>query len=222
VTAPQRTRIKFCGMTRAEDAAGAASLGVDAIGLIFAARSPRRVDLAAARALRAALPPFVSVVALVMDNEPSEIRQIVQILRPDLLQFHGAEDPADCAAYGLPWLKAVPMAQPEAARAYATRYAAASAFVLDSHAVGEAGGSGKRFAWDAIPELPRPILLAGGLTPHNVFDAVRTVRPWAVDVSSGIEAAPGQKDVEKMRRFVAQVRAADAMDQANQDGSAHD
>lgn len=214
MSAPRRTRIKFCGMTRAEDIACAAELGVDAIGLIFAVRSPRRVGLATARALRAGLPPMLAVVALLMDNEPSEVRQILQILRPELLQFHGSEDPGECAAYGLPWLKAVPMARPETARDYATRYAAASGLVLDSHAVGAAGGSGQRFAWDAIPELPRPMLLAGGLTPENVFEAVRTVRPWAVDVSSGIEAAPGIKDPEKMRRFVSEVLRADAMNDA--------
>jgi phosphoribosylanthranilate isomerase len=149
VSAPRRTRIKFCGMTRAEDIACAAELGVDAIGLIFAMRSPRRVGLATARALRTGLPPMLGVVALLMDNEPSEVRQIVQILRPELLQFHGSEDPGECAAYGVPWLKAVPMARPETARDYATRYAAASGLVLDSHAAGAAGGSGQRFAWDA-------------------------------------------------------------------------
>ena len=215
MSAPQRTRIKFCGMTRLDDVALAADLGVDAVGLIFVPRSPRSLDLAQARRLREAVPAFVSSVALVMDAEPAMVGEIAQRLRPSLLQFHGAEEPADCARHGLPFLKAIPMAEPSHAVAYAARYAAAAGFVLDSHAAGGAGGSGRSFDWSAIPELARPILLAGGLTPENVFDAVRLVRPWAVDVSSGIESAPGIKDAAKMRRFVDAVRRADAMNQTS-------
>lgn len=178
--------------------------------MIFAERSPRRLDAAAGRALRVALPPFVTVVALVMDPEPVPLRTIVDIVRPHLLQFHGSESPEDCARAGLPYLKAIPMAIPEAAAIHAERYAAAAGFVLDSHAAGEPGGSGRPFDWDRIPcNLARPVLLAGGLTPENVFEAVRRVRPWAVDVSSGIESAPGIKDAGKMRRFVEEVRRAD-------------
>jgi phosphoribosylanthranilate isomerase len=206
----RRTRIKFCGMTRLQDIACAAQLGVDAIGLIFAPRSPRRLELAQARPLRAALPPFVAPVALLMDADPSQVQTIVQTLRPALLQFHGSEAPQDCARWGVPYLKAVPMAIPEGAAIYAGRYPDAAGFVFDSHGAGEPGGSGRAFDWHALPrQLARPLLLAGGLTPENVYDAVRTVRPWAVDVSSGIESAPGEKDEDRMRRFVAEVRRAD-------------
>ena len=210
MSTPRRTRIKFCGMTRVQDIALAAELGVDAVGLIFASRSPRCLNAIQARELRAALPPFISAVALVMDAEPAVVSELVQRVRPTLLQFHGIEEPADCARYGIPYLKAVPMAQPEAALTFAARYPEAAGFVLDSHAAGEAGGSGRCFDWNAIPALTRPILLAGGLTPDNVFEAVSRVRPWAVDVSSGIESAPGIKDAAKMRRFVDEVRRADA------------
>lgn len=214
---PDRTRIKFCGMTRLEDVQAAAALGVDAVGLIFAERSPRRLDLAQARALRAALPPFVAPVALVMDPDPSQVQAIVQTLRPALLQFHGSESPQDCARWGVPYLKAVPMAIPEGAAIYAARYPDAAGYVFDSHGAGQAGGSGRVFDWSALPRrLPRALVLAGGLTPDNVYDAVRRVRPWAVDVSSGIETAPGVKDPDRMRRFVAEVQRAD------RDGQNHD
>ena len=208
---PHRTRIKFCGMTRAVDVEFAATLGVDAVGLIFAPRSPRRLEPAQGRELRASLPPFVSVVALVMDAEPASLRTIIDRVRPHLLQFHGSESPEDCTRAGVPYLKAVPMAIPEGASIYAARYPDAAGYVFDSHGDGEPGGSGRRFDWSQLPRvLKRPLILAGGLSPDNVFDAVRSVRPWAVDVSSGIESAPGIKDEDRMRRFVAAVRDADA------------
>lgn len=207
-----RTRIKFCGMTRAEDVAAAVALGVDAIGLILVPASPRALSLSQAVALRATLPPFVASVALSLDADPADVQRSVATLRPTFWQFHGSEAAKDCDRIGLPYLKAVPMAQPEDAEAFAARYRAASGFVLDSHAAGGQGGSGQRFDWSRIPaDLGRPLVLAGGLTPDNVFDAVCTVRPYAVDVSSGIESAPGRKDVERMRAFVAEVRRADAL-----------
>jgi len=210
VSDAHRTRIKFCGMTRVQDVQFAAELGVDAVGLIFAPRSPRRLELAQARVLRAALPPFVIPVALLMDAEIAHVEAMLHTVKPALLQFHGAEKPEDCTRYGLPFLKAVPMAIPEGAAIYAARYPEAIGFVFDSHAAGEAGGSGQRFDWSRLPRgIGRPVLLAGGLDPENVFEAVRSVRPYAVDVSSGIESAPGFKDVEKMRRFVAEVKRAD-------------
>jgi phosphoribosylanthranilate isomerase len=207
---PGRTRIKFCGMTRPEDLALAAALGVDAVGLIFAPRSPRFLELPQARALRASLPPFVAPVALLMDADLTQVQAILHTVKPALLQFHGSEAPQDCGRWGVPYLKAVPMAIPEGATAYAARYPDAAGFVFDSHAAGEPGGSGRAFDWSALPRhLARPMLLAGGLTPDNVHDAVCAVRPWAVDVSSGIESAPGIKDPDKMRRFVDEVRRAD-------------
>lgn len=208
---PHRTRIKFCGITRAIDAGRAVELGVDAIGLIFAARSPRRLEVAQARELRAALPPFVTTVALVMDAEPASLRGIVDRVKPHLVQFHGSEAPEDCSRAGVAYLKVVPMAIPEGAAIYAARYPDAAGYVFDSHGAGEPGGSGRSFDWSLLPRtLKRPLILAGGLTPDNVFDAVRAVRPWAVDVSSGIESEPGIKDEQRMRRFVDAVREADA------------
>ncbi len=208
---PVRTRIKFCGMTRAGDVRLAGELGVDAIGLVFAARSQRCVGLEHALVLRDAAVPMLGVVALVMDNPVVEIETIVLRLRPHLLQFHGSEDDAACARFGIPFLKALPMRDVAAADvpALLARYPSASGFVFDGHAPGALGGSGERFDWSRLAQhdLTRPWLLAGGLTPANVEAAVRDVRPWGVDVSSGIETSPGIKDGTSMRAFVDAVRA---------------
>lgn len=215
-TAPHRTRIKFCGMTRIEDAVLAAALGVDAVGLIFAERSKRRLSLDRAVAILAALPPFVTGVALCMDNPADEVRAIVEGLRPSLLQFHGDEDDAFCAGFGLPYMKAVAMGgdadDSENLRTLAARWPRARAFLFDGHAKGEAGGGGRRFDWARVPaSFDRPILLAGGLGPDNVFEAIAATRCWGVDVSSGIEdGIPGIKSTERMRRFVTEVARADA------------
>lgn len=206
-----RTRIKFCGLTRAEDVRLACALGVDAIGFVFAERSKRRVSPALAADLRAALDPFVAAVALFMDNDAATVREVVDAVRPTVLQFHGGEDDAFCAAFGLPYLKAVAMGGAVArADDLGARFPHATGFLFDSHAAGEAGGSGHAFDWTRIPrDCPRPWLLAGGLHPDNVFDAIRATACWGVDVSSGIESAPGEKDAAKMRRFVEEVRRAD-------------
>ena len=210
-TQPQRTRIKFCGMTRADDIEAAAALGVDAIGLIFAERSRRCLGVAEGRDLRRVVPPFVAAVALSMDASFTTLREIIDIVRPDWLQFHGSEPAADCVRFGLPYLKAVPMADARPLADWINDHPAAAGFVLDAHASGEAGGSGQRFDWAQVPvERPRPLLLAGGLDPDNVFDAILAVQPYAVDVASGIEAAPGRKCPLRMQRFVAEVRRADA------------
>jgi phosphoribosylanthranilate isomerase len=209
---PRRTRIKFCGLTRLEDVAVACALGVDAVGFVFAERSRRRVSSAQAAPLRAALDPFVASVALFMDNDAAAVREAIDIVRPTILQFHGDEDDAFCASFGLPYLKAVAMGG-EGARAddLGERYPRAAGFLFDSHAAGQAGGSGHAFDWSRIPrDCPRPWLLAGGLHPDNVFDAIRATGCWGVDVSSGIESAPGFKDAAKMRRFVEEVRRADS------------
>jgi phosphoribosylanthranilate isomerase len=210
---PLRTRIKCCGMTRIDDALMAASFGVDAIGLIFAARSKRRLDALSARAIRDALPPFVDTVALFMDNPADEVRATVDTVRPSLLQFHGGEDDAFCAAFGLPYMKAVAMGGDDVERigTLSARYPNAAAFLFDSHAAGEAGGTGKTFDWARLPlDFGHPFLVAGGLTPENVFDAVRATGAWGVDVSSGIEGdRPGVKDPARMRRFFAEVARAD-------------
>ena len=207
-----RTRIKFCGMTRPGDVRLAGELGVDAVGFVFAPGSPRRLTATEARQLRLALAPMVSAVALFRDNDAAEVREVVRQVRPALLQFHGDEDDAFCRAFRVPWMKAVPMGGGARwdADALQTRWPNAAAFLFDSHGAGGAGGTGHAFDWGAIPTgLHRPFVLAGGITPDNVHDAIQATRPWAVDVASGIESAPGIKDGEKMRRFVAEVRRAD-------------
>ncbi len=212
----QRTRIKFCGFTRVEDVALAAALGADAIGIIFAERSKRRVSLTQAKRLQAALPPLVTTVALVMDHSIAQVQEIVSILRPTLIQFHGKEPEADCRAAGIPYLKAVAMGEDGAdAAAAMAGYPSACGFVLDGHLAGEVGGGGEAFDWSRWPQSrEHPILLAGGLKPSNVYAAVRQLRPFAVDVASGIESAPGDKSAELMAHFIAEVRRAD-FDNAN-------
>lgn len=209
----RRTRIKFCGMTRGEDIALAVALGVDAIGLILVPASPRCVTLEQAVALRRQIPPLVSCVALLRDPDPELVHQVVERLRPDLLQFHGSECAADCRRAGRPYLKAIPMADPQAGLAMLGAHEAAAGFVFDSHAVDGIGGSGKVFDWRQIPDAARGrAILAGGLSAENVGQAVRAVRPYAVDVASGIEASPGFKSGQRMRDFVDALRMADQMD----------
>ncbi|MCK7594675.1 phosphoribosylanthranilate isomerase [Pseudomarimonas salicorniae] len=206
----RRTRIKFCGMTRPEDIALAVSLGVDAIGLILVPASPRALDLARAVDLRRTIPPLVTCVALVRDAEPAFVADVVERLRPDLLQFHGREPAADCRRAGLRYLKAIPMGDPAAGLRMLDDHTSAAGYVFDSHGVDGIGGTGRVFDWNLIPAgARRCAILAGGLEPGNVGDAVRAVRPFAVDVSSGIEAQPGVKCPQRMRDFVAQVRGAD-------------
>jgi len=202
------TRIKLCGMTRPQDVRLAVELGVDYIGLIFA-RSPRQLSIEQAIMLRALIPDSIGVVALVMDQPADVVAAIAEQVRPDLLQFHGSEDDAACGAHGLPFLKALPMGSTQRADVAMQGFPSAWGFVLDSHAPGGAGGSGQRFDWTRYPrEATRPCMLAGGLTADTVAAAVAAAHPWGVDVSSGIESAPGQKDPDAMRRFVAAVRAA--------------
>jgi phosphoribosylanthranilate isomerase len=204
------TRIKCCGMTRVGDALLAARLGADAIGLVFTARSKRQVSLAQAREIVAALPPFVATVALFMDDEASLVRQVLDEVRPTLLQFHGDESDGWCAQFGRPFLKAIAMGEGAAALSRLHDYPRASGLLLDGHAAGEAGGSGKVFDWSLLPDgLAQPLILAGGLHAGNVGDAVRTARPWAVDVASGVESAPGIKDPVRLAAFIRAVRAAD-------------
>jgi phosphoribosylanthranilate isomerase len=204
------TRIKCCGMTRVEDALLAARLGADAVGLVFTARSRRRVTLARAREIVAALPPFVATVALFMDDDAEQVRQVLDEVRPTLLQFHGIENDGWCAQFGHPFLKAIAMGGGAAASPRLYDFPHAAGLLLDGHATGEAGGSGKVFDWSLLPdELAQPVILAGGLHASNVGDAVRAVRPWAVDVASGVESAPGIKAPDRLEAFIRAVRAAD-------------
>lgn len=209
----RHTRIKFCGMTRADDIRLACHLGVDAIGMVFAERSPRRLEAAQAASLRADVADGIEAVALFMDNDADEVSNIIEHVRPTLLQFHGGEDEAFCRSFGLPYMKAIAMGGDGGQGIdWAARYPDVVALLLDSHAVGGAGGSGRTFDWSRIPaQLGKPFLLAGGIVPDNVFEAIRAVQPWGVDVSSGIESAPGIKDAARMRRFVEEVRRADAL-----------
>lgn len=209
---PYRTRIKFCGMTRSGDVRLACELGVDAVGFVFAAGSPRRLTLAEARAMRPAVAPLVDVVALFRDNPREDVREVLRSVRPTLLQFHGDEDDVFCSSFNLPYLKAVAMGggEPIEARTLHRAFPHAAGFLFDGHAPGASGGSGQTFDWSRLPSgLQRPFLLAGGITPQNVFDAIVATQPWGVDVSSGIEGEPGLKDGDKMRRFVEEVRRAD-------------
>ena len=206
-----RTRVKICGITSPADAQCAAAAGADAIGLVFHPPSPRHVSLEAARAITEVLPPFVAAYAVVLDPEPEFLEELRRQVPLDGVQYHGRETPELCARSGGRWIKAVPMNPPDALPEYQRRYPGAAGFLLDSHASGEAGGQGRTFDWAAVrSDDPRPLILAGGLTPDNVADAIRTVRPWGVDVSSGVEAAPGRKDPERIAAFMREVRHAAA------------
>ncbi|MCP5141300.1 MAG: phosphoribosylanthranilate isomerase [Chromatiales bacterium] len=202
------TRIKICGITRPEDGAKAAELGADAIGLVFHERSPRNVGIGQARDIIAALPPFVKVVALFMNAPAGDVLEVLDRVPVDLLQFHGDEDTGYCQGFERPYIKAIPMGGGDVdVVAYSVRHARAAGILLDSHALGEAGGSGLTFDWDKAPQgLDKPLILAGGLTPANVEEGVRRVRPYAVDVSSGVESAPGIKDARLMAEFIEGVR----------------
>jgi phosphoribosylanthranilate isomerase len=203
------TRIKCCGMTRVEDALLAAELGVDAIGVVLTAHSKRQVSLAQARAIVKAMPPFVTTVALCMDDEANFVQEVIDTVRPSMLQFHGNESDEWCKQFGQPYLKAIAMGAGAAALYQLHDHPHAAGLLLDGHGLGEPGGSGKSFDWSLMPrDLKQPLILAGGLNASNVAAAIRVAKPWAVDVSSGIESAPGVKDHRKMRDFVAAVRAA--------------
>jgi phosphoribosylanthranilate isomerase len=205
-----RTRIKICGITRAGDAVAAAQAGADAIGLVFYPPSPRFLNVERARELRDALPPFVQAVALFVNPDAAQVAQVIGRVHPALLQFHGEETPEFCAQFGLPFVKACRVGQGVDLLKYLRPFSAASGWLLDAH-VEEYGGVGTRFDWSLVPaRLERPLVLSGGLTRQNVGEAVRRVRPWAVDVSSGVESSKGIKDAAKIAAFIAEVRDADA------------
>lgn len=204
-----RTRVKFCGITRPEDARKAIALGVDAIGLVFVPRSRRRVDLGQAREIIAAAAPLVSVIGLFMDAPTADVAAVLEQLPLDALQFHGAESPEYCGQFRRPYVKALAMGDAVDVVCAASGYAGARGVLLDAHRSGEQGGTGERFDWSAVPrELAGHIILAGGLTPANVGAAISQVRPYAVDVSSGIESAPGIKCPERMQQFMNEVERA--------------
>lgn len=199
-----RVRTKICGVTSVADARAAVAAGADAIGLVFAARSKRRITPAQAAEIAAAVPPFVARVALFMDNDAEDVAQTLAVVPIDVIQFHGAEPAAFCNAFDRPYIKAVPMGEPGVRLAdWADRHPRATAFLLDANRVGEAGGQGRAFDWQTtIEAVDRPIVIAGGLAPGNVGAAIARFAPYAVDVSSGVESEPGVKCSERMRAFV--------------------
>ena len=204
-----RTRVKICGITRSEDALAAARAGADAIGLVFYPKSPRFLSLEWARELRNDLPPFVMPMALFVNPTAAEVSTVVERVRPGMLQFHGEESPVFCAQFGVPYLKACRVKPGLDLLEYLRPFSGAAGWLLDSH-VEEYGGVGEGFDWSLVPaERGRPLVLSGGLTRENVREAVRRVRPWAVDVSSGVESAKGIKDAAKIAAFIAEVRNAD-------------
>jgi phosphoribosylanthranilate isomerase len=204
-----RTRVKICGITRPQDAEAAARAGADAIGLVFYGPSPRNVPLDRAAAIRDALPPFVQTVALFVNPAETEVRSVIERVRPALLQFHGEEPQAFCAGFGQPYIKACRVKEGVDLLEYFRAYPDTAGWLADAWVEGY-GGAGKSFDWDLIPaQRGRPLVLSGGLTHDNVREAVRRIRPWAVDVSSGVESAKGIKDAAKIAAFIQEVQHAD-------------
>ena len=205
------TRIKICGLTRADDVQAAIDCGADALGFVFYDRSPRHVTLAQAEKLLVRVPPLVSAVGLFVDAPADTVRATLAAVPLDQLQFHGAESADYCRQFGRRWFKAVPMRDlpsAEAAAAWLAAYPDSSAFLFDAFGKAQMGGSGEVFDWSRLPPTDRPVILAGGLHAGNVADAIRRFRPFAVDVSSGVESAPGVKSSAKMRAFFSAVRNA--------------
>jgi phosphoribosylanthranilate isomerase len=204
-----RTRVKICGITRPEDGIAAAQAGADAIGLVFYPPSPRFLSVDRALEIRDALPPFVQVVALFVNPDAAQVAQVIGRVRPGALQFHGEETPEFCAEFGVPYVKACRVREGVDLLKYLRPFSRAAAWLLDSH-VAEYGGVGESFDWALAPAVrERPIVLSGGLGPANIAEAIRRVKPWGVDVSSGVESAKGVKDARKIAAFIAEVRNAD-------------
>lgn len=205
-----RTRVKICGFTQVQDAVIAAKLGSDAIGLVFYASSPRNVSIEKASEIISALPAFVTVVALFVDEQEPQIRKVLNQIPIDCIQFHG-DEPADaCRIYNRPYIKAIRMKQGLDVLATAMQYYDASALLLDAYHPGVKGGSGSQFDWDLIPDdCPLPVILAGGLQVENVKQAIKTVRPYALDISSGVEIAKGLKGATKMTAFFQKINESD-------------
>jgi len=208
----KRTRIKICGLTREADVDAAVAAGTDALGFVFYPPSPRNIDPQQAARLLTRIPAFVTTVGLFVNAAPDEVRAVLTQVPLDLLQFHGDEDASYCRQFGRPWIKAARMRPGFDLLEYATRFEGAAGLLLDAFVEGY-GGGGKTFDWSLIPaQLPLPVILSGGLYVENVEAAVNAVRPWAVDVSSGVEqdGAKGIKDAVKIVNFIAGVRNADA------------
>ncbi len=201
--------VKICGITREQDALAAARAGVHALGLVFYRPSPRHVSFDQAGAILRVLPPFITAVGLFVNPKAAEVDAVLAALPLSLLQFHGDEAPEFCSRFSCPYIKAVRVKRGVDLVQYAARYSAAKGILLDAHVEGFYGGSGTSFDWDLLPAagLPCPVILSGGLNPANVAEAIRRVRPWAVDVSSGVETAKGIKDAAKIAAFMQGVRS---------------
>ncbi len=211
-----RTRIKICGLTREADVDCAVQAGADAVGFVFYERSPRHVSVARARELSERLPPFVTPVGLFVNADAAFILEALAAIPQMLLQFHGDEAPVACVRYARPYLRAARMQPGFDLIDFAARYSNAQALLLDAN-VESYGGGGKAFDWSLIPsDVPLPVVLSGGLHAGNVAEGLRQVRPWAVDVSSGVESAKGIKDATAIRRFCDAVRDADSRREAAQ------
>ena len=206
-----RTRVKICGITSPEHGLAAARHGADAIGLIFYRPSPRLVTIERAREIATAVPPFVARVAVFVNPSAAEVDAVIRGCRPDLVQFHGEETPEFCRAFGLPYLRAVRVRRGVDLLEYLSPFHDAAGWLLDAYRDDLYGGTGEMFDWGLIPQrLARPVVLSGGLDAGNVGEAIRRVRPWAVDVSSGVESAKGVKDERLIAALIAGVRNADA------------
>lgn len=212
---PMAIRTKICGITNIKDALNVCDAGVDALGLVFYAKSPRNASREQAAKICNAIPPFVTTVGLFLDAPADLVNDVLETVPLDLLQFHGSESPAYCASFNRPYIKAVGMKEflqeddVEAAfNEYANQYPDAKAFLVDSHGVGKAGGTGETFNWKKIPQAyDKPIILAGGLTPENISEAIQTADPiYGVDLSSGVESAPGIKDKQKIEQLMRNIK----------------
>jgi phosphoribosylanthranilate isomerase len=204
-----RTRVKICGITRIEDAIAAAQAGADAIGFVFDPKSPRHVHPDQALKITRALPPFITTVGLFVNPAPDTVEGVLGHVPLDLIQFHGNEKPEQCRRYHRSYIKAIHMKPDVDLREMARLYGDAAGLLLDTYVADAAGGSGQAFDWNRIPQdLGKPVILAGGLTPQNVAEAVRKVRPFAVDVSSGVEQSKGIKDANKISAFIEEVKNA--------------
>lgn len=205
------TRVKICGITSVKDALLAAESGVDAIGLVFYRKSSRFVSVEQAAEIVTALPPFVSTVALFLNPSEDYVYEVIQGVHCNLLQFHGDESASFCEGFDHAYIKALAMGSDESSvQEVVEQHSSSRGWLLDSHSAGHMGGSGKIFDWNTIPaELQRPVILAGGLTPDNVAQAVSSTEVYGVDVSSGVESAPGIKDAKKIKHFMQEVRRVD-------------
>lgn len=204
-----RVRVKICGITSVKDALSACEAGVDAIGLVFYEKSPRNIQINTAKSICAALPPFVSTVGLFLNADQETVQTVLEKVPLDLLQFHGTESPEFCSRFSRPYIKAVGMQNTttEQLTAYTERYLQARGFLVDSHPGGQAGGTGKTFDWNRLPrDFHKPIILAGGLNPDNVAQALAAVDVYGLDLSSGVESQPGVKDSRKIRQLMEEVK----------------